>query len=463
MSVGVFNAEAQRRRGSRRASGARDSSEPSRAQASAERGEVKASGVGWLGDVPEGWKCRKVFGLFTENSTKNTQLLFRRAMQFNYGTIVDKNESFETEDVKEIYSRYTVLKSGDIVINGLNLNYDLVSQRVAIAPKDGIITSAYIAITARDNVCPEYYCYLFKAMDSKKMFHGMGTGVRLTLSFKELRNVVLPFPPLPEQEAIVKYLDEATGKIDKAIEAEEKMVALLQERREIVINEAVGGGQDFNAETQRRGVRRDVKPSGIAWLGDIPKVWDVKYGKCIFVENTLKNRANDDKTVLSLSYGKIIVKKSIDEGLVPEEYSSYQVLSPGDIVVRCTDLQNDQTSLRIGFVENDGIITSAYLGLKVNEGYSPRFIFYFLHAWDVSKEIYRYGSGLRQSLSWEDFKYLPIVVPPLPEQEAIVKRLDEETGKIDRAIAVKRRQIELLRERREIIINEVVTGKVKVA
>ena len=174
-------------------------------------------------------------------------------------------------------------------------------------------------------------------------------------------------------------------------------------------------------------------PSGIAWLGDVPEGWGVKYGKCVFAENSLKNRGNNTQTILSLSYGKIIVKKSIDEGLVPEEYSSYQVLSPGDIVVRCTDLQNDQTSLRIGFVENDGIITSAYLGLKVNEGYNPRFIFYFLRAWDVSKEIYRYGSGLRQSLSWEDFKYLPIVVPPLPEQEAIVKRLDEETGKIRRS------------------------------
>ena len=213
------------------------------------------------------------------------------------------------------------------------------------------------------------------------------------------------------------------------------MIALLQERREILIHEAV---------TSRDG-------------------WKVKYGKCVFCENKRTNKALDQETVLSLSYGKIIVKKSRDEGLVPAEYSSYQVLSPGNIVIRCTDLQNDQTSLRVGYVENQGIITSAYLGLIVNEGFYPKFVFYCLHAWDVSKEIYRYGSGLRQSLSWIDFKYLPLSFPPLREQEAIVKRLDKETAKIDRAIEVKRRQIELLRERKQIIVDEIVTGRKRVA
>ena len=200
------------------------------------------------------------------------------------------------------------------------------------------------------------------------------------------------------------------------------------------------------------------KDSGVTWLGDIPEGWDLKYGKCIFTENKLKNKALDQKTILSLSYGKIVVKESPNEGLVPAEYSSYQVLAVGDIVIRCTDLQNDQNSLRVGFVENPGIITSAYLGLKINHGFFPRFVFYYLHTWDISKEIYRYGSGLRQSLSWEDLKYLPCLLPPLPEQEAIVKYLDETTGKIDKAIAAEERLIELLQERRQIIINEAVGG-----
>ena len=199
-------------------------------------------------------------------------------------------------------------------------------------------------------------------------------------------------------------------------------------------------------------------PSGVAWFGAVPEGWKVKYGKGIFFENKERNTSNDQDTILSLSYGKIIVKRSRDEGLVPAEYSSYQILSPGDIVIRCTDLQNDQNSLRVGFVENRGAITSAYLGLKVKETFYPRFVFYSLHAWDVSKEIYRYGSGLRQSLSWQDLKNLPIAFPPLPEQRRIVAYLDEATGKIDKAIAAEEKMIALLAERKQIIINEAVGG-----
>jgi len=196
--------------------------------------------------------------------------------------------------------------------------------------------------------------------------------------------------------------------------------------------------------------------STMATFSSLPKGWEVRYGKSIFTENKRKNKSLENSTILSLSYGKIIVKKSPDEGLVPAEYSGYQILSPGDIVIRCTDLQNDQRSQRVGIVEVEGIITSAYLGLKVNDGVSSRYIAYWLKNWDATKEIYRYGSGLRQSLSWVDLKYLPIPLPPLPEQKAIVAYLDAETGRIDKAIAAEEKMIALLQERREIVINEAV-------
>ena len=196
----------------------------------------------------------------------------------------------------------------------------------------------------------------------------------------------------------------------------------------------------------------------MATFSSLPNGWEVRYGKSIFTENKRKNKSLENSTILSLSYGKIVVKKSPDEGLVPAEYSGYQILAPGDIVIRCTDLQNDQKSQRVGIVEVEGIITSAYLGLKVNDGVSSRYIAYWLKNWDATKEIYRYGSGLRQSLSWVDLKYLPIPLPPLPEQKAIVAYLDAETGKIDKAIAAEEKMIALLQERREIVINEAVGG-----
>lgn len=199
------------------------------------------------------------------------------------------------------------------------------------------------------------------------------------------------------------------------------------------------------------------KPSGVKWLGEIPSHWEVLPGLAIFKENKEKNSNLALNTVLSLSYGKIVVKKDIDEGLVPAEYNTYQIVHPGYIIIRCTDLQNDKLSLRTGLVKDDGIITGAYLGLMTNEKYNSSYIHYFLHAWDITKEIYRHGNGLRQSLSWLDLRRLPILIPPFSEQTAIANYLDTVTAKIDAAIAQQQKMIDLLNERKQIIINRAVT------
>lgn len=201
----------------------------------------------------------------------------------------------------------------------------------------------------------------------------------------------------------------------------------------------------------------EYKDSGVKWLGEIPSHWEVVRGLAVFSENKNKNTQLENSIVLSLSYGKIIVKKDIDSGLVPEEYSSYQIVKPGFIIVRSTDLQNDKTSLRIGYVCNEGIITSAYLGLQVKGNNNDKYLYYFLHDWDITKEIYRHGNGLRQSLSWNDLRDVNVLLPPLSEQDAIVRYLDSATSKIDKAIAMQQKMIDLLNERKQIIVQNAVT------
>ena len=200
----------------------------------------------------------------------------------------------------------------------------------------------------------------------------------------------------------------------------------------------------------------EYKDSGQQWLGMVPSHWSILPGKAIFAENKTKNKDNQESFVLSLSYGKIIPKKDINEGLVPDNYSGYQIVKPGYIIVRCTDLQNDKVSLRTALVQHNGIISGAYLGLIPRDSYNSSFLQYLLFDWDISKELYRYGSGLRQSLSWEDIKYLLLPIPPKEEQEAIVSYLDKVTADIDKAIAAKERIIVSLEERRKIIITEAV-------
>jgi type I restriction enzyme S subunit len=165
-----------------------------------------------------------------------------------------------------------------------------------------------------------------------------------------------------------------------------------------------------------------------------------------------------EKTVLSLSYGRIVIKP-IEKlhGLVPESFETYQIVNPGDIVLRTTDLQNDHTSLRVGMVRDRGIITSAYLALRVNGGVSPHFGFQYLDVWDTSKAIYGYGSGLRQNLDFSHFKRMPVAVPPPAEQAAIVRFLDWANGRLERAIRAKRKIIALLNEQKQAIIHRAVT------
>jgi type I restriction enzyme, S subunit len=202
----------------------------------------------------------------------------------------------------------------------------------------------------------------------------------------------------------------------------------------------------------------EYKDSGIEWLGEIPENWKVLPGFAFLRERSEKNTGMKESQVLSLSYGNVIVKPEEKlTGLVPESFETYQLVYPGDIIIRPTDLQNDKTSFRTGIAKDKGIITSAYLNLSVNGANSNKYYHYLLHAIDTNKVIYGLGSGLRQNLSYEDFKRFSFPVPTPQEQTAIAKFLDRKTEQIDQAIEIKQKQIELLKERRQILIDKAVT------
>ena len=202
----------------------------------------------------------------------------------------------------------------------------------------------------------------------------------------------------------------------------------------------------------------EYKETGQAWIGTVPAHWEVRPAFGVYQENLEKNKGLREKTVLSLSYGRIVIKAPEKlRGLVPESFETYQIVNPGYIVIRTTDLQNDHTSLRIGFVKDRGIITSAYLALKVKDGIQPEFGCQILNVWDLSKAIYGYGSGLRQNLSFGHFKRMLVAVPPRDEQESIVKFLNYMNWRVDRAIKAKRKTIALLNEQKQAIIHRAVT------
>jgi type I restriction enzyme S subunit len=196
----------------------------------------------------------------------------------------------------------------------------------------------------------------------------------------------------------------------------------------------------------------NYKQSSYDWLGRVPQHWDEKFLEQTASEKCVKNSRNTVKQVLSLSYGEIKKKNNLNKGLIAQDLSTYQIVEPGDIIMRLTDLQNDHKSLRTGIVKNKGIITAAYLCLcpKIN----PEYLHYTLRAYDVKKVFYGMGGGVRQSIGFKDVRHMYVPVPPRAEQDQIVRFLDWKVSEINRLIRIKKNQINGYREYEKKVIND---------
>ena len=166
--------------------------------------------------------------------------------------------------------------------------------------------------------------------------------------------------------------------------------------------------------------------------------------------------------MLSLSYGKV-KRKSIDtvEGLLPESFDGYNIIEKDDIVLRLTDLQNDHTSLRVGLAEERGIITSAYLTIRNRSNFCPKYLYYYLHSFDIAKGFYGMGAGVRQGLNWDGVKWLKILAPSVPEQERIAAFLDAECAEIDTVLEKTRASIEEYKKLKQAVITQAVTKGIR--
>lgn len=194
------------------------------------------------------------------------------------------------------------------------------------------------------------------------------------------------------------------------------------------------------------------------WQNEIPSHWQETELRMLFADNKNKNLGLVERNLLSLSYGKI-KRKDIDNatGLVPASFEGYQIIDKGFIVLRFTDLQNDKKSLRVGYVEEKGIITSAYIGLAPKAGIHSKYFYYQLHFLDKIKYFYNLGGGVRQSLAFKEFGRETVLIPPKEEQTAIARFLDYKLAKINRFIQKKKQLIKLLNEQKAAIINQAVT------
>lgn len=424
---------------------------------------MKDSGVQWIGQVPKHWEVCRLGTIFKENVILNTEKREVNALQFKLGEIISKSKG-NSKYIPISLSGYNIVEPNVIMINGLNLSFDFISQRVALVKERGVITSTYIAIAPSScvedkNTTSRYVCYLLKAYDACKVLHAMGRGLRAILSYSVLSKIPIYLPPLSEQRAIADWLDAKCADIDAAIELQQRMIDKLKVYKTAVIHQAVTKGLDKNLKPT------DLKDSGIKWLGMIPKHWDVVLVKNILRWKSVKGCG--EKEVLSLyrEYG-VIPKSSRDDNhnITSDNTDDYKLVEKGDFVIN--KMKAWQGSMGVSLYE--GIISPAYYVCSfINEKVYKPYFHYLMRDSSYLPEYKRLSGGIRVGqwdLAYDKFKSLPALLPPiLAEQRAIADWLDAKCADIDAIIALKEQKQEKLKAYKKTIIFEYVTGKKQVA
>lgn len=411
--------------------------------------EMKDSGTVWLGIIPANWDIARIGSFYRLRNTKVSDTDYPPLSVTNKGVV----PQLETAAKTNAHDDRKLVKKGDFAINSRSDR----RGSCGIAPCDGSVSLINTILSPMGEMNPRYYDWLFHTIEFGDEFYKRGHGIiddLWTTGWQDMKKIRIPYPSLAEQEKIADILDSQCSEID-AISADiQKEIETLEQYKRSVITEAVTKGLNPEAE---------MKDSGIEWVGNIPAHWDVHPLYYYFSERKKKNYLGKEQNLLSLSYGKVIRKDiNTSEGLLPDSFNGYNIIEPGDIVLRLTDLQNDKRSLRTGLVKEHGIITSAYVTLKAAKEVVPEYFHYLLHAYDVMKVLYNMGNGVRQGLNYSELSKMHIVAPPLDEQKNIAARLDCVCKGIESIIASKKQQLAVIDSYKKSLIYEYVTGKKEV-
>lgn len=400
----------------------------------------KDSGVKWLGQIPSHWETGKMREFFSERkqlSQDGSEMLL--SVSEYSGITPSTNDAGENVSRSASLVGYKKCKASDLIIN-IMLAW---KRGLGISEYDGIVSPAY-CVFGTQNINPRYANYLLRTDLYTAEFKRNSTGIiesRLRMYPDNFKNIVCIKPPRNEQEAIVTYLDKITGDIDRAIEAQQKMIDALNERKQIIITRAVTRGLNPDAP---------LRDSGIDWLGKIPQHWEI-----IPMRYLCKMKTGDKDTIMRDDNGKypFYVRSPHIEHINTYSYDGEAVLMAGDGV---------GAGKVFHYVNGKFDYHQRVYNFHQFKRITGMFLYFYLEC----NFRYKIEEGGAKStvdsvrLPW--LKAFPICVMPKDEQQSIVEHIHKSTGPIDCALSNCERMISLLLERKQIIINEVVTGKTKV-
>lgn len=411
--------------------------------------KVKDSGVSYIGNIPISWYTKKIKYVAVECSEsglmnpKESQYIGLENIVGYSNRIIITDTEYELSIQKRCYK--------DNILFGKLRPY---LSKVVIAPYDGFCTGEFLELTKYkgDIRFLRYSLLNANLIDTINMSTYGAKMPRANSEF--IMNCCIAYPTYNEQKIISDFLDTKCEEIEALSMDIQAEIDTLEEYKCSVIIEKVTKGLNPDAA---------MKDSCIEWIGMIPSSWNIHPVYYYYGERKAKNYDLKEQNLLSLSYGKIIRKDiNASGGLLPANFSTYNIVEAGDIIIRSTDLQNDKRSLRTGLVTEHGIITSAYIDLMPKSGVNSKYFHYLLHAYDIMKVFYNMGNGVRQGLNYSEFSKLMVIAPSREEQQKIVDYLDNKCEQIDSIIETKKQQLTVLDEYKKTIIYEYVTGKKEV-
>ncbi|MBT7349657.1 restriction endonuclease subunit S [candidate division WWE3 bacterium] len=424
----------------------------------------KDSGVEWLGQIPCDWQMIRGKFLFDNKKELNTLLKCDTRLSLTLNGVLERSKTSAEGLQPEKFDTYQIFNEGDLVFKLIDLENKQTS-RVGYVHKKGIMSSAYIRLEGKPAIDIRFAYHSFFRLYIEYIFNSLGgNGVRSALNGSDLLEVPVQVPSMPEQLIIAKFLDKATSKIDTLISKQTRLIELLKEKRQAVIKTAVTRGLDNSVL---------MKDSGVEWLGEVPAHWKITPLRHI---GRLQNGISKGGDYFGsgfpfVNYGDIYNNGALPlsvEGLANSSVQDRIMYSvkKGDVFFTRTSETIDDIGLAATCVRT--IVNATFSGFTIRFRQLKRVLIE-----DFSKYSFRTGDAqaffekqlnlvTRASLGQDILKQLPVLLPPMEEQQRIALYLDDKTAKIDKLESNASAAITLLKEKRNALISSAVTGKIDV-
>jgi type I restriction enzyme S subunit len=420
------------------------------------------SGVAWLGDVPAHWQVSPCRAIVHEQTAKNegaacTDYL---SLMANVGIIPYAEKGDVGNKKPEDVSKCKIVARGDLVIN--SMNYGIGSY--GLSGFDGICSPVYIVLKPHNDVVQSRFAFrIFENRAFQTFAQSFGNGIlehRCAINWDILKGIGVVVPPPIEQKAILAFLDWEAAKIDELVAEQEQLIALLKEKRQAVI---------ANAVTKGLHPYTPMRPSGVEWLGDVPAHWDVCQLKRVFrsVDYGISDSLDSDGSVAILRMGNIVDGRIVTADLkYAATVDSSLLLESGDLLYNRTNSLDliGKVGMFVGSADNPVSFASYLVRLRLNGSSVPDYFAYLLNT-DGILGIARSHAFVaigQCNLNPTRYGRIVVAVPPRAEQIAISDYLNVEMAKLDALTAEAQRAIHLLQERRTALIAAAVTGQMDV-